>query len=170
MAKKVNEVKRNSNLENIRTKYSCVINLKTSESEIVWNKYNAMLVINTIFIGFVGLKYNTGFSFSNFFNLIFLLVPIFGLFLCGYWWQITDRGYFWCDYWMDEANKLEKKIKGGENPVVTGKKRRNLIGKGLTLKVSRSIINIFKLIYFLLLIDGIISSKLFYFILLNLLY
>jgi hypothetical protein len=163
MAKKVNEVKRNSNLENIRTKYSCVINLKTSESEVAWSKYNVMLVINTIFISFVSLKYNTSFSFSDFFNLIFLLVPVFGLFLCVYWRRVTDRGYLWCSFWMNEANKLEKKINGGTNPVIKGEKQRDLVGQGLTLKISRSIINIFGLIYFLLFIDGIISLKFFYF-------
>lgn len=54
-------------LENARIKYSSVLDLKNSEGEIQWNRYNAMLVVNTIFIGFIGFTYNKDFSFPWFF-------------------------------------------------------------------------------------------------------
>lgn len=41
-------------LENIRVKYAASVSLKDSESQIQWSRFNVLLLINTVFLGFYG--------------------------------------------------------------------------------------------------------------------
>ncbi len=144
-------------LENARIKYSSVLDLKNSEGEIQWNRYNAMLVVNTIFIGFIGFTYNKDFSFPWFFKIIFWLTPVLGLLLCHLWYKMTERGFMWSEFWMTKANEIENQINGKINPIKEGKKLRDIIGAGATKNASFIIINVFALIYVLMLINNILS-------------
>lgn len=144
-------------LENTRIKYSSVLNLKNSEGEIQWNRYSAMLVVNTIFIGFIGFTYNKDFSFPWFFKIIFWLIPVLGLLLCHLWHKMTERGFMWSEFWMIKANKIEGQINGKINPIKEGEELRNILGKGVTKNASFMIIGIFAFIYILMFINNIIS-------------
>lgn len=147
--------KNNPGLDNIRIKYSNVLNLKTSEGEIQWNRYNAMLLANTIIIGFISTSYNSCSSIPQFFKLTFQFFPIFGLFLCNFWYQMTERGFMWTKFWMDKANELENQIKSETNPINEGKRVRDILGEGVTKRASLSIIIFFAIIYI-----GILSYNL----------
>ncbi|MEK7533582.1 MAG: hypothetical protein AAB542_04065 [Patescibacteria group bacterium] len=145
------------NLENIRTKYSSALSLKASEGEIQWNRYNSMLVVNTIIIGFIGLIYSNDFSFPSFYKILFQLIPFLGLTLCSVWYHMTKRGFFWTSFWINEANKLERKIAGGVNPVINGKRERDRMGAGITKSFSLWIINIFAIVYFSIFLYNLLS-------------
>jgi hypothetical protein len=90
--------------------YNAVLQLKASEGDIQWNRYDAMLVVNTIIIAFMGFEYNPDFTFPEFYKKVFVFVPFLGLLLCIIWYQMTERGFIWTKFWMKEANKLESYI------------------------------------------------------------
>lgn len=145
-------------LENARIKYSAVLSLKSSEGEIQWSRYNAMLVINTIIIGFLGLAYNDGFYFPRLFNILFLLIPIIGIIICFAWYQMTNRGFFWTKFWMKKAYEIEKQIKSKVYPIQEGRDRRDDMGEGLTKNFSLMIIILFGLIYAALFIINVVNT------------
>jgi hypothetical protein len=138
-------------LENARVKYSSVIDLKNAEGQIQWSRYNAMLVVNTIFLGFIGSSYNKDFYLPDFLYFVLELLPVLGLILCLCWYKMTERGFIWTQFWMKEANKIEKEvIRGNVNPVLEGEELRDIIGSGITKKASFTVIGIFAFIYLLI--------------------
>jgi hypothetical protein len=147
------ENKNESDIENARVKYSSVIDLKNTEGQIQWSRYSAMLIANTIFIGFIGYKYSNGFCFPSIFNILFGLFPLLGLILCFSWYRMTRRGFMWTRFWMKKANELESEISGKVNPIIGGKELMEVTGgSGITEKASVLVIYIFVVIYFLLLV------------------
>lgn len=155
------KLKKQQELENARIKYSSTIGLKCSEGEIQWNRYNAMLVANTIIIGLISFTFNRDFNFPVGFKVIFWLTPMLGLLLCKYWYQVTDRGFIWSHFWMKKANEIENQIEGQINPVQEGENLANNIGFGVTKTVSFRIIYIFAAIYALMLINNFIYLGIF---------
>lgn len=153
---KEERLKNPEDLENARIKYSSVLNIKNSEGEIQWNRYNAMLLANTIFITLISFSNNNS---SRIFisKIMFWIMPILGLVLCHLWRQMTERGFMWGRFWMKKANEIENQIGGKINPIQEGKKLRDVIGAGVTRNASFMIIKIFALIYVLMIIDNISS-------------
>lgn len=151
--KKLNNPK---DLENARVKYSAVLSLKASEGDIQWSRYNAMLVVNTIIVGFIGFAYNREFDFPFFFNILFWFTPLLGLLLCYAWHQMTKRGFMWTKFWMDTAYRIEGQIDGDINPVQEGRELRDTIGEGVTKRASLRIINFFAVIYTLIFIFNLL--------------
>lgn len=85
--------------------YGACVNMRVSEAQIQWERFNAMLVINTIFIGLIG------FTFSKDFNVpspIKELLPLLGILLSILWYKVTKRGFMWTKFWTDEAREIEK--------------------------------------------------------------
>lgn len=76
-----------------------------------------------------------------------------GLFICVSWYKMTKRGFLWTRFWIEKANRIEKQLKGKVNPIIEGKKLRDIVGSsGTTEKASCSVIFIFAAIYLLLFI------------------
>ena len=103
------------------SEYKTSVNMRISEAQIQWERFNAMLVINTIFIGLIG------FTFSNDFKIPIIIqkfIPLIGIFLCILWYRMTARGFMWTRFWTKEARKIEEKycIKNQIKPFVDGKK------------------------------------------------
>lgn len=145
-------------LENARVKYQGAISIHNSQGEIQWTRYSAMLVINTVLIGLLGFAYSSNFRFPFLLKLLFLLTPIFGIFLCNLWWKISNKGFFWIDHWLGQARELESYLSGGPNPIIRGKEKRDDSGEiGLTKKYSLKIIDLFKYIYIAILSATLIS-------------
>lgn len=154
---KITKLKDPQDLEDARVKYTAAIALKCSEGEIQWNRYNAMLIVNTIFIGLIGFTFGKDINISQIVRFIFWFTPIFGLLICESWYKMTERGFKWTQFWMEESNKIEQQFEGQIDPVQEGKSLRDLIGHGITKSASLRIINIFKLIYVLIFIGNIFS-------------
>lgn len=49
--------------QELKSEYDICVNMRIAESQIQWERYNAILVVNTIFIGLIG------FTFSKEFNV-----------------------------------------------------------------------------------------------------
>lgn len=135
---------KNDELENARVKYQAALSLFTSEGQIQWSRYNAMLVVNTILFGLISLK---DFTFPDFFQFLFRLLPIFGLILCYSWHRMTERGFVWMNHWISEANKLEKQLGGQLNPIQSGDELRFKVGTNVIKNDSLLIIKIIALLY-----------------------
>lgn len=144
---------KNDELENARVKYQAALSLFTSEGQIQWSRYGAMLLVNTLLFGLIGLDKNIALSKS--FPMLFQSVPIFGLLLCYLWHRMTDRGFIWMNHWIHEANKLEGIIKGQSDPIQNGEELRLKIGGDVTRNAALLIIKIFILIYLLFTIINI---------------
>lgn len=88
---------------NLSAEYEASVSMRISESQIQWERYNAMLVVNTIVMGLIGLT-------SDDFKIPFFIkqiLPIIGILLCFLWSQMTKRGFMWTRFWTEEARKIE---------------------------------------------------------------
>ncbi len=94
--------------DNQKSEYEISVNMRISESQIQWERFNAMLVINTILIGFIGFTYSTEFKIPIFIQLF--LSPM-GIVLSLLWMRMTNRGFMWTKFWTDEARIIEEKNK-----------------------------------------------------------
>ena len=129
--------------DDIRIKYQAAIDLFIHEGQVQWNRYNAMLVVNTALFGLITLSKGLP-------PILIFLSPIFGLILCNYWKGMTMRGFTWMSHWIIEANKLEKHLGGPIDPVVNGEELGKKIGTGFTKNASLWIIKIFVFIYIII--------------------
>lgn len=143
------------NLENARVKYSSVLSIKNSEGEIQWNRYNSILVANTIFFSLFTFASNSQ-NPTIALKIIIWVMPIFGIILCHLWLTVTERGFLWTAFWMKKANEIEKQISGTIDPVKEGKKMRDMIGSGITKKAASTIIKIFIFLYILMFLSNIV--------------
>lgn len=141
-------------LANARLKYQSAINLKTSEGEIQWARYNCMLVVNGAFTGLIFLTYSNS-SVPVFLTILLSFVPILGLLLCYLWYNMTQRGFMWTNFWITEANRIEDQIDGEINPVQEGNDFRSNLAIGVTKNASLLIIKVFGVIYLVLLLINV---------------
>lgn len=111
-------------------KYQVAIDKNTSESEILWNRFSAMLIFNSILMAAVGITFQTGTKLPF---LIKLYLPISGLISCYLWLIASLRGFQWIKFWATKARMIEKKYLIDENhernPISDGNEHKsNIIG------------------------------------------
>lgn len=85
-------------------KYHVAVNKNISESEILWSKYNTMLVFNSILIAAIGISYQDNIHLPWF---IIIFLPIVGLITCSIWFFTTHKGFRWIDNWIVFARDIE---------------------------------------------------------------
>ena len=134
-------------LENTRLKYQMTLNLFSSEGQIQWNRYNAMLAVNVIILGLS--SFNST-SFPITLQLLYRFSPIFGLILCHLWYRMTARGFMWMNHWIIEASKLESQLEGQIKPLQNGRELRSKTGSKVTENASLLIIKIIAFLYFVM--------------------
>ena len=102
-----------SEIEDIRLGYQAAIDLLVYEGELIWARFNAMLVANTIIITIIGFSISS----SRPLSVILVGMPILGMVLCGMWFFLTKRGFDYYKYWVFSARELEERL--GSNFVRT---------------------------------------------------
>lgn len=132
-------------IENIRTKYLSAIQLSISEGQIQWSRFNTILLINTILFAILGFTNLTDTKIS----LLQSYIPIIGFTISFLWGIMTIRGFDWTTFWIMEARKLEKDIKGNINILEDGAKRQS----NYTAVATTTIIVIFALVFSGLLVN-----------------
>lgn len=50
-------------MKNQSVQYNAAVNMRIAEAQIQWDRYSAMLVVNTIFIGFIGFTFSSEFTY-----------------------------------------------------------------------------------------------------------
>jgi len=142
---------------NLVSEYEACVSMRIAESQIQWERYNAMLVVNTIFIGLIGFTFSSDFNFPI---LVKQVLSPLGIVLCLLWFQMTKRGFMWTKFWTDLARTIEEEheIKNQINPFVEGlihKSRHETILK--TANASYLVIFIFVSIYLIIFANNMTS-------------
>lgn len=95
--------------------YSSVLSMITSDGQLVWSRYNAMLAANTFIGALLGiLLTKQGWTWVD--GLLSSLTSVFGLALSLQWRGLTMRGWQLQHYWVQYAEAF-KFWPGFENPL-----------------------------------------------------
>jgi len=104
MTEQAQELDNQERTENARVGYQAATMLWTYEGELVWSKFNAMLVANSIILAIIGLIITSQRELPVF----SIGMPIAGLILCLLWFLATKRGFDSYIYWILSARELEE--------------------------------------------------------------
>ena len=153
-------------IENARIGYQVTVNLLTYEGQLIWTRFNAMLVANSIVIAVIGYLITNNSS-----SIILKYLPIPGIILCILWFLVNVRGFDYYKYWILSAREIEEQFlqnsiktlsRGGEladceeiNFRINGKikcHRISKLGKVFKVKtISSFVIIVFIILYVILL-------------------
>ncbi len=80
------------------------------EGQLIWSRFNNVLVIQTILLGLVGVIFSGKNQLLGG-NITFLIpLSLIGLVTCFIWFQSTSRGFTWLDYYSLSAREVEEKV------------------------------------------------------------
>ena len=85
--------------------YQASMNLWIYEGNILWSKFNALLVANSVVLTAYGFTAGSGAVVGAF----AWALPIAGIVLCLLWAQLMRRGFDNYRYWIYSARELEEK-------------------------------------------------------------
>jgi hypothetical protein len=108
--------KKRIDIEKVRFGYQMITNLWFYEGNLLWSKFNALLVANSILLASLGLliKFESTFSKS-----LSIWIPLAGIILCTLWFFLTKRGFEYYDYWISNARKIEEDYPNDFLPIVS---------------------------------------------------
>jgi hypothetical protein len=120
--------------------YAAAVSLWVYEGELIWSKFNAMLVANSIVLGVIALAFGAG-TVSC---IIRIGLPLGGVTLCALWFFLTKRGFDQYTYWILSARELEEKhlspivktVSRGAEFASASEVKFELTGRAGTLKLS----------------------------------
>ena len=136
-------------------KYQIAITKNCSESEIVWSRYNAMLVFNSILISSIVLiQIQTIAKLQVYFVNLFAIA---GLICCYLWFSMTYRGFRWLEYWISSAKEIEKNLEKydpfmDQGPISLGENHKRLVVMWPRVETSSYILIIITAIVYLFLV------------------
>ena len=142
--------------KNSISEYEAAINMRNSEAQIQWERFNAMLVVNTIFMTLLGLSFVNENKIPP---IIRHMLPILGIFLCILWNRMTGRGFMWTKFWITKARNIEEKFGSNNqiNPIIDGYKYHLQHEETFnTRQASSLIIWIFIIIYLIIFMNNVI--------------
>jgi len=90
--------------EDARVGYQVATSLWTYEGNLIWARFNTMLLVNSVVIAAIGVLIGIGEEP----DWIILLIPLFGLITCALWWTSMARGFDYYSYWIHSARELEE--------------------------------------------------------------
>jgi hypothetical protein len=103
MILKNTENRENSNYPELG--YQTVLNLYIYEGNLTWNRYNVMLVANSIMIAGIFLLLSNISSFK----LLSIFLSIAGFILCVFWYKLTSQGFWNCKHYYWSAIDIENR-------------------------------------------------------------
>lgn len=98
------------NVDDARIAYQTAISLWVYEGNLIWSKFNAMLVANSIVLAVVGFAQSS----TVLSHAVKTALPVVGTLLCLFWLHLTKRGFDYCVYWIVSARELEEKYFSAE--------------------------------------------------------
>jgi len=117
-------------IENALLGYQVATNLEIYEGHMIWARFSAMLVANSIVIAVTGFIIGQGQGPLPTFSIG---MPIAGFILCFLWWIINERGFYYFEFWFCSARELEEMYL--KEPVKTFSRGYDL-GKGNEIKLT----------------------------------
>jgi len=91
-------------IDNARIGYQVAVSLWIYEGELLWSKFNTLIVANSIILATTSLTMST----SNCLKVFSIGMPIVGITLCGLWFLLAKRGFSNHRYWILSARELEE--------------------------------------------------------------
>jgi len=137
--------------DGLEARYQGALDKSNSEGQIQWARFNAILVVNTIFLAIIGFTYN-----NNFLPVSRQMLAVLGIVLCFLWFQMTKRGFMWIRFFTTKARKIEEieNKKYSVNPFMEGYEHKQMSDEIFnTRNASFIIIGIFTAIYFFILLS-----------------
>jgi hypothetical protein len=104
MTEKSKEYDNQNKKENAQIGYQVATTLWAYGGQLVWSKFNAMLVANSIVLATIGLAISSQHALPIF----TIVMPIAGLIFCTIWFLVTKRGFDNYIYWIFSARELEE--------------------------------------------------------------
>jgi uncharacterized membrane protein (DUF485 family) len=98
-------------MEDVRCGYQSAVDFCIYEGGLIWARFNAMLVANTLIVTAIGFSL-TGVTHLWLLSIVLMVV---GMILCWMWFFFANRGYDRLHYWILSARELEQKL---SNPAV----------------------------------------------------
>jgi len=167
----LNEVPNSESMENARVGYQVALNFVWYLGDLVWAKYNAMLVVNGIIIAAIGI----GLTGQQPLPILAVGLPVVGLILCALWFQLVRRGVDHMSSYMAAARELEDEYLSNQVRVLSrgndfgagkevtyqigGKRstiRMSVLGRLMrTGPASFLVIAVFAIVYVLMLIEAL---------------
>lgn len=152
-------------LQNARIGYHIATNLSNTEVQMLWSKFNALLVANSIILYTADkMKDNT--------TLFSRIIPLFGIILCILWFALLKRSWHQHTYFIKAAREIEEtflsdsvttlsrgdKVSEGDEVKFRFKERDEpfripFLGSLKVKNLSYIIVGIFFFLYIVLLID-----------------
>src|SRR4051812_43356360 len=90
--------------------YQTAITLWTYEGTLIWSKYNAMLVANSVILAVTGITVSSEDESA----VLHWGLPAIGITLCAAWILLTRRGFDNYLYWIFTARELERPAIGSD--------------------------------------------------------
>ena len=111
--KERSETVRRERMENARVGYQVAANLTASEVQMIWARYNAMLLANSIVLAVIAQFLIAAIKESS---IALVIIPSFmslvGIVLCIFWLCMTERKTKISMFYRFSARKLEEKCLG----------------------------------------------------------
>jgi hypothetical protein len=108
MAQEQEQNKRSQQLENARVGYQVAASLWIYEGGLIWSKFNALLVANSIILTAIGLAMSAPAGVRILPDVFSISMPILGIILCVFWWGITRRSFLYHRCWVLSAREAEE--------------------------------------------------------------
>jgi hypothetical protein len=139
------ELKEQAEKENARVGYQVAMNLWTFQGQINWNRFNVMLVANSVIVAVIGSMLSGGNPLPS----LIISLAVLGFVLCIVWVLLTARGFGYLSYWFLCAVELEKQLGGdvkifsrfpslraGREVAFNGDRKGNDDGKVMTYRLG----------------------------------
>src|SRR5688500_10982517 len=90
-------------IDDIRIAYGVAASLAIYEGELVWSRFNAMAVANSIIVA------TLGFTVASAKPLLLISygMPLVGIVLCGSWLMLMNRAFDYYEYLVLSTRELE---------------------------------------------------------------
>src|SRR5262249_14888563 len=109
--------------------YQAAVALWVYEGNLVWAKFNALLVANSIVLAIYGLALGA----AKVSRAFIICLPLAGIVLCLVWWAQTKRGFDYFTYWILSARELEESCLSEQVQTVA---RGGLFGAGRPVSMA----------------------------------
>lgn len=98
--------------EDARVGYQVAVNMWNYEGQILWSKFNAFLIANSILLGGTGLALSEGTTLGACGSFVKVMC-IAGILLCVIWFLLMERSWGCYRYWIFSAREIEEKFMSG---------------------------------------------------------
>lgn len=88
--------------------YESAISLKSHEGSLIWSRFSAFMIVNTLVFAMIGLL------LENNKTIYIPIISIIGLILTSLWFLSTMRGFEAIEYWNSSIREIEERMLEGE--------------------------------------------------------